>query len=107
MTGNTGRLFLPEENRATRSPVVFFCLENIRRIVRNEFTVVEGEVNARTFSHFPTQVFSRPIQDIVGKPALVNILCYIRPFSASVTTLFLSCMNIVRICVGRKSKTLR
>lgn len=106
-TGNLGRLFLPEENRTAKPPVVFYLLENIRRKVRGRFVVNRVEVNARTFSHFSNTGFSRPIQDSVGKPALVNILWYIRPLSASVTAPSLSCMNIVRICVGRESKTLR
>lgn len=85
-----------------------FCLpEKYKEKSPGQFTVNCGEVNARTFSHFSNTGFSRPIQDTVGKPALVHILCYIRPFCASVTTPSLSCMNIVRICVGRESKTLR
>lgn len=51
-TGNLGRLFLPEENRTAKPPVVFYLLENIRRKVRGRFVVNRVEVNARTFSHF-------------------------------------------------------
>lgn len=91
----------------TRPPVIFFLLENIRRKVRKGLLWVGVVVKARTFPTFTNTGFSRPIQDSVGKPALVIIYCYIRPFSASVTTPSLSCMKIVRICVSRESKTLR